>query len=553
MSEKSINSTTNDDISPERENNTLNRRSILKAVGFSGLAAATPGVAGASTDSSSTKFDPVEATVADIIAAITTEQATARSIAKTYIERAKSYEDELNAFITFNSAALDRADELDAKYDKSGLVGPLHGVPLVIKDNYDTGDLPTTAGSVLFKGSVPSDDAYTVEQLRDAGGVIIGKTNLDEFASGGQAVSSLGGQTYNPYDLSRIPRGSSGGTAAAIAASLGVIGMGSDTASSIRGPSTVNNMVGIRPTIGTVSRDGIVPISLTQDTGGPMTRTVTDAAIAMDVLSGYDPADPVTARSIGNIPAATGDSYTDYLNPDGLEGARIGVLREFYDVAPGFSEPVESDPEVIDVIDAALEDMKSLGATIIDPVEIPGLFEAVQQVNLISYEFKRDLNNYLENRDDAPVSSFTEVFESDTLHPSVRGLFEGAAETDPETLDENTDYLSRLARRDKIQDMLFEAMAAEDLDAIAYPSENLPPAPLSNPDKNGGGNTFISAGSGFPAITVPAGFTSTEDLPAGIELLSRPFTEEQLIEFAYSYEQGTMHRRSPTGFGSLEN
>ena len=530
----------------------FDRRTALKIVGAAGMSGAV--LSSTTTAASSDdEFDPIEATIADVISAINTEQATAEEITEKYLDRIEAYDDELNSIITPNPDAIDRAKELDREFVDSGLVGPLHGVPILLKDNYDTGDLPTSAGSVLLKDSVPPNDAFSVAQLREAGGIVLAKTNLHEFAYGGTTVSSLGGQTRNPYDLNRIPRGSSGGTAAGIGANLGILGMGSDTCSSIRGPSTVTNIVGFRPSIGSISRDGIVPLSETQDTGGPMTRTVADTAVAMDVLAGYDPADPATSRGVEKLPTGSDEDFTDYLDPNGLNGARIGAARDFFEAAPGFGEPRESDPEVIDVIDTALEDMEAMGATIIDPLELPGLFDLLLTVSVIQYEFERDLNDYLDSLDSPPIDTLSDVVEAGEYTPSVEDALKTAVEVDSENLDENVDYLRKLAKRDEVQETLLSAMAKEDLDAIVYPSEILQPPLIKNggTENNGGGNCIISASSGFPAIAVPSGFTSDNHLPASIEFLGRPFSDPLLIKLAYAYEQGTMHRHPPKGYGSV--
>jgi len=497
-------------------------------------------------------FDPLEATVAEIRFAIVTGQTTAQAITEAYLARIEAYDDELNAVLTRNPAAVDRAAELDDEFAESGVVGPLHGVPIILKDNYDTGDLPTTGGSVILEDSVPPDDAFSVDQLREAGGIILAKANMHEFAYGGTTVSSLGGQTLNPYDLERHARGSSGGTAAAIAANFGVIGMGSDTSSSIRGPSTVTSLVGLRPSVGAVSRDGMMPLSETQDTGGPMTRTVADTAVAMDVLTGYDSADPATKRGVKNLPTGPGESFTDYLDVDGLDGARLGAPREFFGVAPGFGEPSSCDPEVVDVIDTALAEMESMGAEIVDPLELPELLEILPSIEVIQYELRREMNAYLETLEEPPVENFTELVETGAYVADIQSSLETALKLDPEQLGKNPEYLSRVAHREELQEILLEAMVGEDLDAVVYPSEIRLPTRIDADGQNAGGNCLISAGSGFPAITVPAGFTETEDLPAGVEFLGRPFSDPLLIRLAYSYEQGTMHRRQPDRYGTVE-
>jgi amidase len=274
-------------------------------------------------------FDVVEASIAEIHQAILDGRLTARRLVELYLERIEAYDKQgpaINAIIIINPNALARADELDRRFRESGFVGPLHGIPVIVKDNYDTHDLPTTAGSLSLAGSIPPDDAYQVRRIREAGAIVLAKSNMAEFAfSPYQTVGSmLPGHTLNPYALNRVPAGSSGGTAAAVAASFGAVGLGTDTGNSIRGPSSHNSLVGIRSTMGLTSRDGIVPLYLDRDIGGPIARSVADAVAVLDVIAGPDPADPVTEAAAEH----KADHYSDYLREDGLNGARIGVLRQ---------------------------------------------------------------------------------------------------------------------------------------------------------------------------------------------------------------------------------
>jgi Asp-tRNA(Asn)/Glu-tRNA(Gln) amidotransferase A subunit family amidase len=515
----------------------MSRRFVLKVAAAAGAVGAVSSVSGATDSGSDTEeFDPIEASIAEIRTAIVTGQSTAEKIVSVYLDRIDAYNDELNAIITVNSDAVERAAELDAEFSDSGLTGPLHGVPMLLKDNYDTGDLPTTAGSVLLEGSVPPNDGFLVEQLRNAGGIVLAKANLGEFAFGDK--SSLGGQVRNPYELDRSPGGSSAGTGAGIAANLGAIGTGSDTGGSIRTPSSHNNLVGIRPTLGLLSRDGIVPLSDTQDTGGPMTRTVTDAAIALDAMAGYDPADQETARSIGNIPE---DGYTSSLDASGIDDTRIGVLRELI-------EGDQTTDEVLSVFEAAIADLKAQGATI---VEITDELKPVPDADVILYEPNRDINAYFDAWDDVPVETLDELVDSGTLAPDSQDFLEDAVEINVETLDENVDYLSALSKRSAVQELLLTKMADEELDAVTYPAKPTPPAQIGEDPAIGDIASDLSQVTGFPAITVPAGFTEN-DLPSGIEFLGRVFSEPALIEIAYSYEQATMHRRPSEQFGPLD-
>jgi amidase len=436
----------------------LNRRNVLKTIGIAGLTSASASsITAAKEKSNCDEFDVIEATVADILSAIITENTTAHAVTEQYLERIKAYDDELDSIITVNEGALDRADVLDDTFAKSGPVGPLHGVPVILKDNFDTDDLPTTAGSVSLEGSVPPDDAFLVKQLREAGAIILAKANMSEFAYTIQTVSSLGGQTSNAYALDRLPSGSSGGSATAIAANLGAIGTGTDTCSSIRSPPAFNNSVGVRPSMGLLSRDGIIPLSETQDTGGPITRTVADAAIMLDVMAGYDPSDQITAKSVGNIPE---EGYTSHLDEDGLDGAQIGVARQLFGIQ-GDNEDLPIDDEdaaeVTEVINAAIEDMNAAGATIVDPVTFDGTLNYTSQIGAQKFEFKRDFNNYLDSLgDNAPIDSLKEIIETGQYFPKtfrsdeyeaselaggLTDTLKSLQEINVDTLDENTDYL----------------------------------------------------------------------------------------------------------------
>jgi len=548
----------------------IDRRNLLKVIGIAGLTSTSASsIATAEGESSSNEFNIVEATVADIQSAIATGSMTAHAVTAKYLERIEAYDDELNSILTVNEDALNRADELDNEFATSGLVGPLHGIPIILKDNFDTDDLPTTAGSVSLEGSIPPDDAFLVKQLREAGGIILAKANMHEFAYGIYTVSSLGGQTSNAYALDRLPSGSSGGTAAAIAANLGAIGTGSDTCSSVRSPPAFNNQVGVRPTMGILSRDGIIPLSETQDTAGPMTRTVTDAAIMLNVMAGYDPSDPITAQSIENVPEK---GYASYLNVDGLDGARIGIARQLFGIQ-GDSEDVpandEDAMEVTNVVNTAIEDMSAAGATVIDPVEFDEALEYTSQSGATGFEFKRDLNNYLDSLgDDAPVESLEEIIKSDEYFPetfrldeyeadelfgSIEDSLTSAQKVDVSTLDENIEYLQQLTNRVALKEAILATMADYEIDAILYPTSTIPPMKIGQEQPFSQMNCELSAYSGLPAITVPAGFTAVDELPVGVELLSRPFTESLLFELTYSYEQTTMHRKSPSKFGPLES
>ncbi|MDF9744808.1 amidase [Natrinema salsiterrestre] len=495
-------------------------------------------------------FDLLEATVADVHAAMADERVTAEALVDRYLARIDAYDDDLNAILTVNDDARERARRLDERYESEGVVGPLHGVPVVLKDNHDTHDMPTTAGSVALAESTPPRDAFVVEQLRDAGAVIIAKANLQEFAFGVDTISSLGGATRNAYDLERRPAGSSGGTAAAVAANLAAVGTGSDTCSSVRSPPAFNDLVGVRPTRGLVSRTGIVPLSETQDTPGPITRTVADAARLLEAMAGYDPADRVTARGVDQVPA---DGYVSHLDDDGLEGARIGVARQFFGLR-NEANGSETDAEAITtVIEDAIETMEAAGATIVDPVEVVDL-DRLASARVLQYEFARDFDAYLsELGDETPYDSLAEIVETGTVAPAIESRIEAAGifDVDAGSLDENLGYLRRLERRERLRETTLSKLVEHDLDALLYPPSRVPPVAIPDHQPFEEMNCELAAHTGLPSIVVPAGFTD-DGLPVGLELLGGAFAEPRLFELAYAFERATDDRRPPDRFGKLE-
>jgi Asp-tRNA(Asn)/Glu-tRNA(Gln) amidotransferase A subunit family amidase len=501
------------------------------------------------TRSADDSFDLVEATVGEVHDAIEGGELTAERLVDDYLERIRAYDDELNAIITVNEDAPRRAARLDSRFESDGFVGPLHGIPVVLKDNQNTHDMPTTAGASALADLVPPSDATVVKRLRDAGVVVVAKANLQELSFGVDTISSLGGATRNAYALDRRPSGSSGGTAAAIAANFGVVGTGSDTCSSVRSPPAFNNLVGIRPTRGLLSRTGIVPLSETQDTAGPITRTVADAARTLDAVAGYDPDDPVTARGVGQVPD---QGYTSYLDADALDDARIGVVREFFGLQDAESAPAERAAAVTDVVDDAIEEMRAGGASIVDPVDVGGT-GLLESARVLHYEFKRDMDEYLDAYGDtASCDSLVELVESGDVTPTVASRIrqDGILDVDVEGLSRDPAYLRRLARRDEIATTTTQLFVEHDLDALLYPPATIPPVEIPENQPFAELNCELAAHTGFPAIVVPAGFTDG-GLPVGVELLGREFAEPRLLELAYAYEQATEHRRPPSGFGAL--
>ena len=537
-------------------------------------------------------FQVEEATIADIHQAMEEGRITAEELVQSYLDRIEAYDRQgpyLNSIITVSEHALGRARELDAAFAESGLTGPLHGIPVIVKDNYDTYDLPTTNGTLAFRGAIPPDDAYQVRRLREAGAIILAKSNLAEFASSGAFTLSsvLPGFSRNPYDPTRVTAGSSGGTGAAVAANFGAVGLGSDTGSSIRGPSSHQALVGFRTTMGLTSRDGIAPLSAARDVGGPMTRTVADAVAVLEVIVGQDPADPVTFESEGLVP----ESYRQFLDAGALQGARIGVLRQLFEEARDYDDPrslgsgvlapgeempsadpeageeVESGareeqdqdeeqqeeeqedepttihPEVLRVMEQALEDMRAAGAVIVDPVEIPDLDDIRGDFPSIS-RLKHDFEEYLATRPELKFKTLDEVVESGDFHPFLRASMERNREVDyvPE---EHEDYPLYLETQKRLQDAVLAVMEEHEVDVLVYPTYNYPARLIGDENTTYGANSSIlSPPTGFPAFNVPMGY-SFGTLPAGLQLLGRPFDEPTLIRISYAYEQATQHRRPP--------
>lgn len=478
-----------------------------------------------------------EATIGSIHEAMQRGDLTCLEVVKGYIERIEAYDKQgpkLNAIIRCNPDVEAQARALDEAFEKDGLTGPLHGIPVLLKDNVDTKDMPTTAGSKTLEHVAPDEDGWIVKRLTEAGAIILAKANLHEFAIWGETVSSILGQTLNPYDLTRTPGGSSGGTGAGIAANFGVIGIGTDTVNSVRSPASACSLVGFRPTVGLVSRSGIVPYSLTQDTAGPITRTVEDAVRTLDALVGYDAMDPITAWSVGYLP----QTYTSFLKPYGLEGKRIGVMNCFFGQEP-IHEPVNQ------VMAGALEALRQSGAELIDLKVTLDTATLTSEASVHLYDLKRDLGGYLNALGNkTPYHSIEDILASGRYDPGIEDNLKTAAslETDSE------DYRKRLGERTTLQNQMMTLMAELKLDALVYPHQKRLVVPVggSQLDRNG----VLGAITGFPAVVVPAGFseptaTAPIGVPVGIEFLARPWCEPVLIEIAYGFEQATHVRRGP--------
>jgi amidase len=490
-------------------------------------------------------FELDEATIVALQDGMKSGKFTARSLTEKYLARIQEIDRSgpgVNAVIEVNPDALAIADALDAERKSKGLRGPMHGIPVLIKDNIGTADrMMTTAGSLALSGFAPSRDAFIAQRLRESGAVLLGKTNLSEWANirsghSSSGWSGRGGQTRNPYALDRNPCGSSSGSGAAASASLCAAAVGTETDGSIVCPSSANGLVGIKPTLGLLSRSGIIPIAHSQDTPGPMARTVTDAAILLGALAGVDPADPATAASQGH---ASGD-YTQFLDPKGLRGSRIGVVRKLF----GSYESIDA------LMTAALDAMKREGAVLVDPVEIEtlGKFDD-SEFQVLLYELKTDLNAYLQQWPNAPVKSLKEVIEFNDRNRQKempyfgQDIFLKAEEKGPLTTKEYLDDLEknhRLAGPEGID----AVMEKNHLDALVAPTGGVPwLIDLVAGDHDTGGSSSPAAVAGYPDVTVPAGFIF--GLPVGISFFGRAWSEPTLLKLAFAFEQATRFRRPP--------
>lgn len=475
-------------------------------------------------------FDVLERSIEELQRAMAAGQVTSERLVDLYLARIAAYDKQgpsLNAVMALNPQARQAAAALDAERAAGRVRGPLHGIPVLVKDNYETLEMPTTGGTIALATFHPTRDAVQVQRLKHAGAVILGKTTMHELAAGILTVGSGFGQTRNPYDLDRNPGGSSGGTGAAVAANFAAAGMGSDTCGSIRNPASQNNLVGLRGTQGLASRTGIVPLSTTQDIGGPLARSIEDLAIVLDATVGPDPSDPSTEIAEGHVPA----SYRASLRDDALKGARIGVVRGLFGSAP-------EDREVTTIVDRALEAWKKAGAEV-DPVVIPGLDELLRNSSMIPFDFKFDLADYLAGAGDPPVRSLGEILD--------RGLYHAALESTFRTRNAVEQRDTEASRRARIKRLAIrhavEAVLAEHrLDALVYPTLRRRPARIGEPQP--GSTCQLSAHSGLPALAAPAGFTA-DGVPVGLEVLGAAWTEARLLSIGYASQQVLEPRRPP--------
>jgi amidase len=490
-------------------------------------------------------FQIVEATIDDIHTAFKSGKLTARQLVQAYLDRIAAYDKQgpnINSIITINDHALEDAGRLDAAYGVSGPTGPLHGIPILVKDEIDTAGMPTTLGTQVFKDYRPPRDAFPIEKLRKAGAIILGKTTLSEYAAG-DTYGSMFGITRNPYDLERTAGGSSGGSGAAVAASFSTVAIGEETFASIRRPAGWNGVASLRPTPGLVSRSGMwdgYPSPTAQM--GPMARNVKDLALLLDGMVGYDPEDPVTALGIGMVDG----SYTRFLDKDGLKGARIGILRESIGVQ---SEPGSEDFKKVDaVFEQNVSELRTAGAEVVDPVVIPNLKALLARRATNPSNFEAGLKFYLARNPNSPLKSRQDIANSPELAKSFPPIKADQWKRPPPALDAAR-YLDYLQAREELMFTVLKVMADNKLDAIVHKTVEHQPTLIRDginppyPSNKGvpTWNTFLVYAA---SMTVPSGFT-TDNLPVGITFFGRPYSEPTLLKLAHAYEQATHHRAPP--------
>lgn len=488
-------------------------------------------------------FELEEATIAKVHQAFRRRTLSCRQLVQRYLERIEKYDRQgpaLNSIVNVNHNALGEADRLDDLFSRTQtFAGPLHGIPIVVKDQAETQGIVTTFGSIALDGYVPRHDATAVARLRAAGAIILAKSAMPDFATSWFGFSSKSGETRNPYALDRDPGGSSSGTGAAVAANLATVGIGEDTGGSIRLPASFNNLVGVRVTPGLISRTGMSPLVVFQDTAGPMTRTVTDAAVLLDALAGYDPRDPYTSACA--IAGHTG-SYTRHLDRDGLQGARIGVLTQAFGS--------EADPEAAQVnhlVRAAIGQMEASGAEMVE-VAMPNLTERIIDTSLYLLHSRHDIDEFLGARPELPYHRIGDICAAKKYHPAL-DLFELIAQGPANPADDAT-YFRRLAGRDQFERDVVNLLAQKNLIAMCFPCVQVLPPTKS--DVRGGKwptfgfptNTLIASQAWMPSICLPAGFTDS-GIPVGMEMVGYPYHEPDLFRLGYAFEQATSHRKAP--------
>ncbi len=507
-------------------------RSLAFLLALSALAAAP-----ASLFAAAASINLQDATVEDINKAFAAGTLTSEELVRRYLARIEAYNKQgpaLRAVIAVAPNALERARELDAERKAKGPRSPLHGIPIVVKDTVDTIDAPTSGGAIGYADTYPLDDSTVIRKLKAAGALVIAKGNLDEFNRGSEGLSSLGGQTLNPYDLTRNPGGSSSGPGVAVNVGFAAIGVATETGASIRSPASNNSLVALAPSEGLISRAGILPISYTQDRAGPHARTVYDAALLATYMRGFDAEDLLTHSSLGRI---SPEPYTSALRRDGLRGARIGVLRDLFRQGPEFAE-------INGLIEKQIEVLKKEGAVVLDGLSTgTDLVAFFPMARASSEEFYESFRAYAAQRGNTlPYPSMQSLYDSgkmlEKLKPGVAlTLKTGSTEFDAL-------YLAKLKNRGTIRALLVDLMDRHELDALVYPFKSMSAPPIGTGDRGPRDNP-VSAITGLPALVVPAGFNS-ENLPISIEFLGRLYSEPVLFRFGYAYEQATLHRRSPS-------
>ncbi|WP_229599459.1 amidase [Runella rosea] len=489
-----------------------------------------------------------ELTITQIHAAYKKGTFTSQQLVAAYLERIKQLNSQINAITTLNPQAIAIAKALDEEYKRTKVLRPLHGIPIIVKDNINTKGLATTAGALALKDFVPDADAFVIDKLVKGGAIIIAKSNMAEWAfTPWHSFSSTHGATLNPYNLEHVPAGSSGGTGASVAANFATIGLGTDTGNSIRGPASHCSLVGFRTTLGLISRADIVPLNFRNDVVGPMCRSVEDATRVLEIMTGYDPNDPITKYSEGKSPK----NYRQFLQKNGLKGARIGIMRELCENTPTASALSGStgmaDPEVKALFEKAISDMKAMGAVIIDPFTVSDFSNLRKDV--VCFDFRGDLEAYLAKyvKNDT-IKTLEDIVRIGSKSKSAEARVKANLVVQNPNCPDVYTSPRRIAFRKAIEDKMEELK----LDAVIYPTWNNKPAKINTYNEElkrveyyGDNSQIIAPHTGKPAFTIPMGFT-TGNLPAGIQFLGRMYAEPTLIKLAFAYEQGTKHRVPPT-------
>jgi amidase len=494
-----------------------------------------------------------EATIADLHAAYREGRMSVREVVAAHLARIEAYDKQgplLNSLVNVNPKALEEAERLDAVLAGGGgkFSGALFGIPVILKDNLDAVGMPMTSGFQGWKNYYPTRDAPLVARIKQAGGIVIAKASLSEFARGGgdNINSVVAGFTRNPYNTAFATGGSSGGTGASVAASFGIVGIGTDTGGSVRMPAAHNALAGLRPTVGLVSRTGLVPLNSVRDTAGPMARSVTDMAILLDVIAGADPEDPATARSNGRI----AKTYTAALNKDGLKGARLGVLRQVFNAKV-------ADPKIVANFERTIAELKGAGAEIVDPFVVPEL-DTIPRPPQTQARFKDDLTRFIAKHPGIPFPSVQAIADSRLAHPLHQPGLESAAAAQP--VDRDAETIEGAKNEQRYREAFARALDAARVDALVFPTwaqlpaingdrntqiaEDPQPAPHAGPTHLGSSLTFVGSMLQWPALSVPNGFLGA-GLPVGLQILGRAWDEAKIIRYAYAYEQATHYRKPP--------